>query len=240
MSARILLVEDDLALRQALKQSLEMDGFAVDSTSTLAEAQTILRVDLATERFVLPRIVIVDLGLPDGDGGSLIRWAREHSTLPVLVISARQDDSSKVNLLDLGADDYLVKPFSINELKARIRVALRRQSPEAAVELRELRVGDIEISLSRYLVRRNGVKVHLTPTEFKLLARLLRQAGQVVTHRQLLLDVWGAEHVDHVHYLRLYMAQLRSKLEADPAAPVLLLTETGVGYRFCDPLGLGG
>lgn len=240
MSARILLVEDDLTLRQALKQSLEMEGFAVDSTSTLAEARTILREDLATKRSALPRIAIVDLGLPDGDGGSLIRWAREHSTLPVLIISARQDDSSKVSLLDLGADDYLVKPFSINELKARIRVALRRQSPEAAVDLRELRVGNIEISLSRHLVRRDGVKVHLTPTEFKLLARLLRQTGQVITHRQLLLDVWGAEHVDQVHYLRLYMAQLRSKLEADPAAPALLLTETGVGYRFCDPLDLGG
>lgn len=238
MSTQILLVEDDLALRQALKQSLEMDGFIVDSASTLREARTFLQEDL-NKKLPLSRIVIVDLGLPDGDGSILVRWVRDHSALPVLIISARQDDHSKVHLLDLGADDYLVKPFSINELKARIRVALRRQSPIAA-DVRDLHIGELEISLTRHLVKRRGVKVHLTPTEFKLLAKLVRQSGKVVTHRQLLLEVWGEEYVEHVHYLRLYMAQLRSKLETDPAAPELLLTETGVGYRFCEPGSFAG
>jgi len=179
-------------------------------------------------------IVIVDLGLPDGDGSSLIRLVRSQSTLPVLVISAREDDGSKIDLLDAGADDYLVKPFSIGELKARIRVALRRQSRDVNPSTDEIRIGALEINLPKRLVKRCGERVHLTPTEFNLLARLLAQAGQVVTHRQLLNDVWGAEYVEHVHYLRLYMTQLRAKLELDPAVPELLLTETGVGYRFCE------
>ncbi len=234
MTARVLLVEDDLTLQQALQQSLEIEGFTVDTSATLAHAQVVLQDYLASARSGMPRLVIVDLGLPDGDGSELIRWTRAQSSLPVLVISARQDDNSKVHLLDAGADDYLVKPFSINELKARMRVALRRLSGEAPPHNGEYRIGELEISLSRHLVRRNGDKVHLTPTEFKLLSRLLVQAGQVVTHRQLLLDVWGPEYVEHVHYLRLYMAQLRAKLEADPTAPELLLTETGVGYRFCE------
>jgi two-component system KDP operon response regulator KdpE len=174
------------------------------------------------------------LGLPDGDGSTLIRLVRSQSKLPVLVISAREDDVSKINLLDAGADDYLVKPFSIGELKARIRVALRRQSPDTTTSIDEIRIGALEINLPKRQVKRMSERVHLTPTEFNLLARLLSQAGQVVTHRQLLNDVWGAEYVEHVHYLRLYMAQLRAKLEVDPAAPELLLTETGVGYRFCE------
>ncbi len=234
MNARVLLVEDDLTLRQALQQSLEMEGFTVDTSATLAHAQTILRHYLSNRHSGLPHLLIVDLGLPDGDGSALIRWTRAHSSLPVLVISARQDDNSKVHLLDAGADDYLVKPFSINELKARMRVALRRLSADSQPHNGEYSIGALEISLPRHQVRRHGDKVHLTPTEFKLLSRLLVQAGQVVTHRQLLLDVWGPDYVEHVHYLRLYMAQLRAKLEDDPAAPELLLTETGVGYRFCD------
>ena len=234
MNARVLLVEDDLTLRKALKQSLEMEGFTVDSCTTLAEAQIKLHDYVTNTTPSVPRIVIVDLGLPDGDGSELISWTREKSSVPLLVISARQDESSKVTLLDAGADDYLVKPFSMNELKARMRVALRRQSVEIRPDIGDIRVGDLEISLPRHYVKRQGTKVHLTPTEFKLLARSLLQAGRVVTHRQLLLEVWGAEYVDHVHYLRLYMAQLRAKLETDPAAPELLLTETGVGYRFCE------
>lgn len=234
MKARVLLVEDDLTLRQVLKQSLEMEGFAVDSCTTLAEARVKLHDYVTVSIPALPRIVIIDLGLPDGDGSELISWTREKSSVPLLVISARQDESSKVDLLDAGADDYLVKPFSMNELKARMRVALRRQSMDTRAEMGDIRIGDLEISLPKRSVKRQSVKVHLTPTEFKLLSRLIVQAGQVVTHRQLLFDVWGAEFVDHVHYLRLYMAQLRAKLETDPAAPELLLTETGVGYRFCE------
>lgn len=235
MNARILLVEDDLTLREVLKQSLELEGFSVDSHSTLAGAKAAWAYHLNTPRSVNDlSIVIVDLGLPDGDGSTLIRLVRSQSKLPVLVISAREDDVSKIHLLDAGADDYLVKPFSIGELKARIRVALRRQSPDAHTPVEEIRIGALEISLPKRRVKREGERIHLTPTEFNLLARLLSQAGQVVTHRQLLNDVWGAEYVEHVHYLRLYMAQLRAKLEVDPAAPELLLTETGVGYRFCE------
>lgn len=235
MKIRILLVEDDLSLREVLKQSLELEGFSVDSHSTLAGGRAALAYHLSTLRSPDTfSIAIVDLGLPDGDGSTLIRLIRSQSKIPVLVISAREDDVSKINLLDAGADDYLVKPFSIGELKARIRVALRRQSPEVNVSSEEIRIGTLEINLPKRKVKRSGERVHLTRTEFNLLARLLSQAGQVVTHRQLLNDVWGAEYVEHVHYLRLYMTQLRAKLEADPAAPELLLTETGVGYRFCE------
>ena len=235
MTTRILLVEDDLTLREVLKQSLELEGFSVDSHSTLAGAKAAWAYHLNTPRSPSNlSIVIVDLGLPDGDGSTLIRLVRSQSKLPVLVISAREDDVSKINLLDAGADDYLVKPFSIGELKARIRVALRRQSPDTTTSTDELRIGALEINLPKRQVKRMSERVHLTPTEFNLLARLLSQAGQVVTHRQLLNDVWGAEYVEHVHYLRLYMTQLRAKLELDPAVPELLLTETGVGYRFCE------
>jgi two-component system KDP operon response regulator KdpE len=235
MKIRILLVEDDLTLREVLKQSLELEGFSVDGHSTLAGAKAAWAYHLNTPHSPSNlSIVIVDLGLPDGDGSALIRLVRSQSKLPVLVISAREDDVSKINLLDAGADDYLVKPFSIGELKARIRVALRRQSPDHHTALDEIRIGALEINLPKRQVKRLGERVHLTPKEFSLLARLLSQAGQVVTHRQLLNDVWGAEYVEHVHYLRLYMTQLRAKLEGDPAAPELLLTETGVGYRFCE------
>jgi two-component system KDP operon response regulator KdpE len=235
MKNRILLVEDDLTLREVLKQSLELEGFSVDGHSTLAGASAAWAHHLNTLQSVSAfSIVIVDLGLPDGDGGALIRLVRAQSKIPVLVISAREDDVSKINLLDAGADDYLVKPFSIGELKARIRVALRRQMPDLHASAEEIRIGSLEINLPKRIVKRSGERIHLTPTEFNLLARLLSQAGQVVTHRQLLNDVWGAEYVEHVHYLRLYMTQLRAKLEADPAVPALLLTETGVGYRFCE------
>lgn len=234
MSLRILLVEDDLTLRHTLQQALEIEGFLVDLADTVAGAKCILNRYKDEQIAMESCLLLVDLGLPDGDGADLINWSRSHSPIPVLVISARNDESSKVDLLDAGADDYLVKPFSINELKARIRVALRRQTLNGSAVSEDLIFGSLEISLLRRQVLRDGVKVHLTPKEFKLLARLLRQAGQVVTHRQLLHDVWGPDCVDHVHYLRLYMAQLRGKLERDPTAPELLLTETGVGYRFCE------
>lgn len=234
MTLRILLVEDDLTLRSTLQQALEIEGFVVDLADTLGGAKRVLS-DYKTEQVALEScLLLVDLGLPDGDGADLISWTRVHSRMPVLVISARNDDSSKVDLLDAGADDYLVKPFSINELKARIRVALRRQTLSNSAVSEEFSFGSLQISLPRHQVLRDGIKVHLTPKEFKLLARLLKQAGQVVTHRQLLHDIWGPDFVDHLHYLRLYMAQLRGKLENDPTAPELLLTETGVGYRFCE------
>ena len=234
MTVRILLVEDDVTLRHTLQQALEIEGFVVDLADTLAGAKCILNRYKNEQIAMESCLLLVDLGLPDGDGSDLIEWLRGHSPMSVLVISARTDDSSKVDLLDAGADDYLVKPFSINELKARIRVSLRRQNLSANAVSEEFIFGSLEISLLRHQVTRDGVNIHLTPKEFKLLARLLRQAGQVVTHRQLLQDVWGPDCVDHVHYLRLYMAQLRGKLERDPTAPELLLTEPGVGYRFCE------
>ena len=152
----------------------------------------------------------------------------------MLVISARHDDAGKVALLDAGADDYLVKPFSVQELLARMRVSLRHRGVQVLAPVTHYSVGGLQIDLARHTVQLHGQAVRLTPTEFKLLARLARQAGQVVTHRQLLVDVWGAEHVDQVHYLRLYMGQLRAKLEAVPAEPQWLLTEPGVGYKLAE------
>ena len=152
----------------------------------------------------------------------------------MIVISAREAEGQKIRLLDGGADDYLVKPFGIGELLARVRVALRHRGRDSRPALLIYRQGDLDIDLAARRVRRHGAEVHLTPTEFKLLARLVRQAGQVVTHRQLLVDVWGPEHTEQTHYLRLYMAQLRAKLEDDAAEPRYLLTETGVGYRIAD------
>jgi two-component system KDP operon response regulator KdpE len=179
-------------------------------------------------------LLILDLGLPDGDGGDLLRSVRAQYALPILIISARQDDANKVALLDAGADDYLVKPFSISELLARMRVTLRHRGTVVLASQTHYSRGALHIDLAKHTVLKAGEPVHLTPTEFKLLARLVRQAGQVVTHRQLLVDVWGAAHVEQTQYLRLYMGQLRAKLEVNPTEPALLLTEPGVGYRLAE------
>jgi two-component system KDP operon response regulator KdpE len=160
---------------------------------------------------------------------------RGRCTAPVIVISARHCDDPKIRLLDAGADDYLVKPFGLGELLARMRVALRHRGTALHPAITRYEHGDLRVDLAAHRVSLAGADVHLTPTEFKLLARLVRQAGQVVTHRQLLADVWGAEFTEHTHYLRLYMAQLRAKLEAEPADPQRLLTEPGVGYRLAEP-----
>ncbi len=232
--SRVLLVEDDHALRATLAHALEIEGYAVERAECRASAATVFdgRTRAASE---LPDIVLLDLGLPDGNGGELIHWVRGQTEIPVIVISARHDDAAKVSLLDAGADDYLVKPFSINELLARMRVAFRHRGRPAGNGHTEYRCGPLEVSVERHAVTLAGRRVRLTPTEFRLLARLVRQAGQVVTHRQLLADVWGAEHVNDTHYLRLYMAQLRGKLEENPAEPRVLLTEPGVGYRLVEP-----
>lgn len=179
-------------------------------------------------------MVVLDLGLPDGDGQALLSQLRHTSSTPVIVISARDAEGQKIQLLDQGADDYLVKPFGIGELLARMRVALRHRGHSAEPALLVYRHGPLEADLRARKVLLSKVEVHLTPTEYALLARLVRQAGQVVTHRQLLTDVWGAEHVDQTHYLRLYMGQLRAKLEVDTADPQHLLTEPGVGYRLAE------
>ncbi|MES2972233.1 MAG: response regulator [Pseudomonadota bacterium] len=225
MSLRVLVVEDDREIRALMQSSLSVEGFEVQTAVSLSEAAALLRHQP-------PDVIVLDLGLPDGDGAALVREVRRHHATPVIVVSARHQEEQKIRLLDAGADDYLTKPFSVGELLARIRVALRHRgtSLAAAVTLHEL--DGLRIDLQTRAVQRDGAAVHLTPTEYALLARLVRSAGRVVTHRQLLADVWGAEFTDHTHYLRLYMGQLRAKLERDPAEPRHLLTETGVGYRL--------
>lgn len=230
MSLRVLVIEDDRELRGTLQSALSLEGYAVSTAASRAEGEALLahsEVDL----------VLLDLGLPDGDGEALLSELRRSRRLPVLVISAREGDGSKIRLLDAGADDYLTKPFSLGELLARMRVALRHRGTATDAARTRWRAGEVDVDLAARSVRRAGVDLHLTPTEYRLLARLVRSAGRVVTHRQLLVDVWGAEYTEHTHYLRLYTAQLRAKLEAEPAVPRLLLTEPGVGYRLVEDEG---
>lgn len=237
MSLRVLLVEDDRELRTMLRDALAVEGFEVYTAASLGEGLALLgglaeRAGAGGGAGV--DLVLLDLGLPDGDGEALLAALRKRHSIPLIVISAREDDGRKIRLLDAGADDYLVKPFGIGELLARMRVALRHRGTRLAPAVTQYANGPLAIDLARRAVQLGGAPVHLTPTEFELLARLVRSAGRVVTHRQLLADVWGAEYVGHTHYLRLYMAQLRAKLEADPADPHLLLTEPGVGYRLVE------
>lgn len=225
MTLRVLVVEDDREIRSFIQSALAVEGFEVMTAVSLNEAGAILRHSA-------PDVVLLDLGLPDGDGAELVLEVRQRSNLPIIIVSARDQEAQKIRLLDEGADDYLSKPFSIGELLARIRVAMRHRGTalEPAVTMHEL--DDLRIDLATRTVLRDGQTVHLTPTEFKLLARLVRSAGRVVTHRQLLADVWGEDFMRHTHYLRLYMGQLRAKIEPDPTEPRHLLTEVGVGYRL--------
>lgn len=223
----ILLVEDDRELRQMLCAALQAEGHQVRTAASISEARALLT-------HAQSDLVLLDLGLPDGSGDTLLTELRQRSATPVLVISAHQTDGRKIGLLDAGADDYLTKPFSIGELLARIRVALRHRGTTVTPATTHYRLDGLEVDLTAHRVHLHGQPLHLTPTEYRLLARLVRNAGQVVTHRALLTDVWGAEFTEHTHYLRLYMAQLRAKIEADPADPRCLLTEPGVGYRLAD------
>jgi two-component system KDP operon response regulator KdpE len=225
MTLKVLVVEDDAGIRGLLRASLAAEGFAVTTAVSLSEAMALLQHDP-------PGLIVLDLGLPDGDGAELVRAVRQRSSLPIVVASARAEPAGKIALLDAGADDYLVKPFSVAELLARIRVALRHRGSVLQPALRHFSGDGLSIDLDTRRVERDGEAVHLTPTEFELLARLLRSGGRIVTHRQLLVDVWGAEHAADTHYLRLYMGQLRAKLERSPPEPRFLLTEIGVGYRF--------
>jgi two-component system KDP operon response regulator KdpE len=230
VTLNVLLVEDDRELRTTLREALSVENYRVMTAASAADARAQLAhlggdVDL----------VLLDLGLPDEDGESLLATLRRDRRTPVIVISARHTDEPKIRLLDAGADDYLVKPFSLAELLARMRVALRHRGTVVAPALAHYEHGGLVIDIPTHRVSLGDQPIHLTPTEFKLLARLAQSAGQVVTHRQLLADVWGPEYTEHTHYLRLYMAQLRSKLEADPADPERLLTEPGVGYRLAEP-----
>ncbi|HJV62585.1 MAG TPA: response regulator [Albitalea sp.] len=225
MSLKVLVIEDDRDIRDLLRSSLAVEGFEVHTAASLSEALALLRHDA-------PDLAVLDLGLPDGDGADFVREVRRSSAMPIIVVSARHQEAQKIALLDLGADDYLAKPFGIGELLARMRVAMRHRGTALAAAQTRHEVDDLRVDLETRRVERDGVPLHLTPTEFKLLARLVRSAGRVVTHRQLLADVWGPEFTEHTHYLRLYMGQLRAKIERDPAEPRHLLTETGVGYRL--------
>lgn len=223
----VLVVEDDAEIRRLLKDSLETEGHAVYTAASGAEALAIVahrEIDL----------VVLDLGLPDIDGVDVVRSIRAGSRTPVLILSARSDERQKIEALDAGADDYLTKPFGVGELLARVRVALRHGAQPGGAGQPVYEVDCLRIDPEHRRVQRNGADVHLTPIEYTLLACLARSAGRVVTHRQLLTAAWGAEFVEHTHYLRIYMGQLRAKIESDPADPRFLLTETGVGYRLAD------
>ena len=237
MTLKVLLVEDDRELRRTLRDVMTVEGYDVVTAASLTEGLALLQhggqARSATQASV--DLVVLDLGLPDGDGETLLAHLRRRHGTPVIVISARQSDGQKIRLLDSGADDYLVKPFSVGELLARMRVCLRHRGTHTKPAITRYESDGLCVDLTTHQVLAGGQPVHLTPTEFRLLARLVRSAGQVVTHRQLLSDVWGAEYAEHTHYLRLYMGQLRAKLEADPAEPNRLLTEPGVGYRLVDP-----
>lgn len=225
IAPQVLVVEDDSEIRRFIRAALESDGYRVFESETVARGV----IDAGTRK---PDVAILDLGLPDGDGIDFIRNVRTFSALPILVLSARTEETAKVAALDAGADDYLTKPFGVAELTARLRAMLRRGARTSENESPLVEFGNVTVDLANRSVRRAGTAVHLTPVEFRLLAQLVAHPGKVLTHRLLLREVWGPSHVEHSHYLRIYMAHLRRKLEADPARPRHLLTETGVGYRF--------
>ena len=221
----ILVIEDEPEIRRFLRTSLGAEGYRV------VEAETGERgvIDAGTHK---PDLAIVDLGLPDLDGVEVIRRIRAWSRMPVVVLSARAREQAKIEALDAGADDYVTKPFGVGELLARVRVALRHSARAATGGAKTVHLGKVEVDLERRRIAREGRDVHLTPIEFRLLAFLAQHLGMVVTHRQLLREVWGPSHVEHTHYLRIYMKQLRDKLEVDPVRPRHFVTETGVGYRL--------
>ncbi|CAM4076922.1 MULTISPECIES: two-component system response regulator KdpE [Lelliottia] len=220
----VLIVEDELAISRFVRAALEGDGLRVYDAGTLQRGL----IEAATRK---PDLVILDLGLPDGDGLDFIREVRQWSQMPIIVLSARAEETDKIAALDAGADDYLSKPFGIGELQARLRVALRRHSATTPSDP-VYTFADIQVDLPARRILRGAEEIHLTPIEFRLLAVLLNNHGKVLTQRQLLNQVWGPNAVEHSHYLRIYMGHLRQKLEMDPARPRHLLTETGIGYRF--------
>jgi two-component system, OmpR family, KDP operon response regulator KdpE len=224
----VLLIEDEPQMRRFLRTALDANDYR------LVEAET-AKDGLAQAAARNPDVILLDLGLPDRDGLEVARELRGWSTTPIIVLSARGREEDKVRALDLGADDYLTKPFGVEELLARIRVALRHGAlPPGVGPGPVFEAGDLKVDLAARRVSRAGEEIHLTPTEYRLLTTLIQHAGKVLTHRQLLKDVWGTNYVNQSHYVRVYMGQLRQKIEADPARPRLLLTEPGVGYRLRD------
>jgi two-component system, OmpR family, KDP operon response regulator KdpE len=222
----ILIVEDDHQIRRFLRATLSAADYRFHEALTAAEG-------IAQAAARQPDLVLLDLGLPDQDGLDVIRQLRAHGQVPIIVLSARGRESDKIAALDLGADDFVSKPFAVGELLARIRAALRR-----SVTIRDqadgtlFQTGHLTVDLAARVVKVKGEEVHLTPIEFRLLEALVRHAGKVITQRQLLVEVWGPQHSEQGQYLRVYMAQLRRKLESDPARPRHLRTEPGVGYRL--------
>jgi two-component system, OmpR family, KDP operon response regulator KdpE len=226
MKPTILVIEDDPQIRRFLRASLTADEYRLIEGVTAEEG---LREAAAR----LPDLILLDLGLPDKDGLEVIRRVREFSQVPIVVVSARGQEDDKIAALDLGADDYVAKPFAMGELMARVRATLRRASALALPEPGGvLRFGDVAVDLEHRVVSLRNEEVHLTPNEYRLLQVLLKNAGKVMTQRQLLNEVWGPNHTEHAQYLRVYMAQLRRKLEADSARPRHFLTEPGIGYRL--------
>jgi two-component system KDP operon response regulator KdpE len=223
----ILVIEDEAQMLRFLRPALHSHGFRIHEARTGEEG-------LREAASRAPDVVLLDLGLPDLDGIEVTRRLREWSQVPILVISARGREEDKVAALDAGADDYVTKPFGVGELLARLRVALRHTSRVGDGESPRLTLGDLDIDLEKRRVTLAGETVHLTPIEYRLLAELAKHAGKVMTHSQLLRQVWGQAYAHQSHYLRVYMAQLRRKLEADPAQPKRLLTEPGVGYRLAE------
>jgi len=225
-ATRVLVVDDEPAIIRFLKPALTAAGYDMSTAGTVAEATR----RIAAES---PDIVLLDLGLPDGDGKDVIRAARAWSSVPIIVLSARDREAEKIAALDLGADDFVNKPFAVGELMARLRTALRhRMQQEGETPL--AKVGDIEIDSVRHRVTRGGSEVRLTPKEFELLSFLARHAGRVLTHRQILTAVWGPAHAEDTQYLRVYIGQIRDKIETEPSEPRLILTEPGVGYRIAE------
>ena len=224
-AARILVIEDEAEIRRFVRLSLTSEGFEVH------EAEGVKRglIEAASRQ---PDLVILDLGLPDGEGIDLIRDLRSWSDVPVLVLSARTAEVDKIAAFNTGADDYLVKPFGVGELLARVRAQLRRRAAAVTPASALVSFGDITIDLARRVVERSGSPLHLTPIEYRLLTFLAAHPDRVHTHRQVLNAVWGAQHAEDTHYVRVYMGHLRQKIEADSSRPRHLLTETGVGYRF--------
>jgi two-component system KDP operon response regulator KdpE len=223
-----VLIEDEPQIRRFVRTALEAEGWQVFEAETARDGVR----DAATRK---PDLLVLDLGLPDGDGLDVIRDVRSWSTVPIVVLSARSDEGDKIGALDAGADDYLTKPFGVGELLARVRANLRRpraSGTEGKIDESLFSFGEVVVDRSARVVRRADVEVHLTPIEYRLLLVLIANAGRVLTHRQLLREVWGPSHSGQSHYLRIYMGHLRQKLEADPSQPQYLLTETAVGYRL--------
>lgn len=220
----ILIVEDDAEIAQFLQSSLKLNGYSAQVISTIQNAEQMFDT-------YKPMLIILDLNLPDGDGATFIAYIRKHSDLPIIVLSAKQSETEKVKCFDLGADDYLAKPFGVQELLARIRVSLKRSQ---MMSLRDdiYQLDDLEIDIAHQTVKLRHKTVHLTPIEFKLLFALAQKPGKVFSHRHLLSTVWGSEYVDDIHYLRIHMGRLRARLESNTANPRYILTEPGIGYRL--------